>query len=228
MTGANLTNVDLTESTLTGADLRNATFLVKNVQTVTFDSTTVYNQWTVFPEDFDPAAAGLTLVLSPTGDFGADDVLDGADIDSLAARIRNGFAQPPWLRDAMFDGNGDNVVNGEDHRFWVKNLAHTWYGDANLDGEFNTVDFVQVFWSGKYEQRWLDEWGEIRGEHAGWSEGDWNGDGVFDTLDFVIAFQDGGYELGMMADVAAVPEPSAALLLILGVLCSVCRYRVST
>ncbi len=50
-------------------------------------------------------------------------------------------------------------------------------------------------------------------------------------VDFVIAFGDGGYEQGEQGprpDVAAVPEPIAALLLILGVLCFVCRCRVST
>ena len=46
---------------------------------------------------------------------------------------------------------------------------------------------------------------------------------MFDAADFVIAFEDGGYEQGRRTDVAAVPEPSAAVLLILFVLCSVCR-----
>ena len=40
---------------------------------------TVYNQWTVFRSDFDPIAAGLTLVQSPVGDLDANDVLDVAD-----------------------------------------------------------------------------------------------------------------------------------------------------
>ena len=51
---------------------------------------------------------------------------------------------------------------------------------------------------------------------AGWSEGDWNGDGVFTSADFIIAFQDGGYEQGPRPDAAAVPEPAAWTLLVIG------------
>ena len=49
-----------------------------------------------------------------------------------------------------------------------------------------------------------------------WSEGDWNGDGVFGTGDLVAALGDGGYENGPRMDVAAVPEPSAIVLSLLG------------
>ncbi len=51
---------------------------------------------------------------------------------------------------------------------------------------------------------------------AGWAEGDWNGDGIFTSDDFVIEFQDGGYEQGPRTDVAAVPEPGAWTLLVIG------------
>ena len=54
-------------------------------------------------------------------------------------------------------------------RMWVDDLKNTWIGDANLDGEFNSGDMVQVFVGGKYET----------GEDAGWEEGDWNGDMKF-------------------------------------------------
>ena len=51
---------------------------------------------------------------------------------------------------AAFDLDDDSLVNEQDHRIWVKDLKHTWFGDANLDGEFNSADFVQVFQAGKY------------------------------------------------------------------------------
>ena len=56
-----------------------------------------------------------------------------------------------WLPDAAFDLNSDSSVTLEDHRVWVKDLKHTWFGDADLNGEFNSNDFVQVFQAGKYE-----------------------------------------------------------------------------
>ena len=153
---------------------------------------------------------------SLTGDLDASDALDAADVDMLASQIGNrmiGIAGGcPF---AAFDMNGDGGVSEEDHRAWVKDLKRTWFGDADLDGEFNSADFVQVFQTGKYEKGWLDEWGR-RGELASWSEGDWNGDGLFNSADFITAFQDGGYEQGPRTDVAAVPEPAAWALLVIG------------
>jgi len=77
-------------------------------------------------------------------------------------------------------------------------------GDANYDGVFDSTDMVRVFQAGKYGT----------GEHAYWSEGDWTQDGVCGPADMVAAFTAGGYERPL----AAVPEPSAAILLLLGLL----------
>ena len=93
-------------------------------------------------------------------------------------------------------------------------LAKTWFGDADLNGEFNSTDFVQVFQRGKYETDSI----------AGWADGDWNGDGVFDSGDFVIAFQDGGYEQGPRTDAVTVPKPGSVVLMIIGML-AVLRTR---
>ena len=107
-----------------------------------------------------------------------------------------------------YDLNDDALVNGLDHRVWVKDLKRTWYGDADLDGEFKSNDFVQVFQAGTYETE----------SEAGWSEGDWNADGVFGSVDFVTAFTDGGYEQGPRTGVAAVPEPAGWSLFLIGLL----------
>ena len=88
-------------------------------------------------------------------------------------------------------------------------LRDTWFGDANLDNEFNSDDMVYVFAAGRYET----------GESAGWAAGDWNGDRVFSSGDMVIAFADGGYELGPRTGVAAVPEPASCLLLLYATTC---------
>ena len=92
---------------------------------------------------------------------------------------------------------------------WATNLKNTWVGDANLDGEFNSADFVEVFQAGKYE----------KDELALWSEGDWNADERFDSGDFVAAFQNGGYEMGMRGELAAVPEPKCMELIMVAICC---------
>jgi hypothetical protein len=136
------------------------------------------------------------------GDYNANGVLDAADLDLQAAAMMGG-ANP-----AEFDLNGDSLVDINDREQWVNVLRNTFMGDANLDGEFNSSDFVTVFVAGKYET----------GAAALWAEGDWNGDGVFNSSDFVIAFVGGGYENGPRAGVSAVPEPGSVTLALMGLL----------
>ncbi|MCA9214564.1 MAG: hypothetical protein KDB27_15940 [Planctomycetales bacterium] len=124
------------------------------------------------------------------GDIDDNLVIDVNDINALSAAIRTGST------DANFDLNGDNVVDNADRVAWVKDIEKTYFGDSNLDGEFNSTDFVLVFQAGTYERA---------GAEATWETGDWNGDGKFSSSDFVTAFQDGGYEKGPLA---VVPEPT--------------------
>jgi hypothetical protein len=155
----------------------------------------------------------LTLTAVPVpqvpGDFNLNGVLDTADIDILSAAIRNAST------DARYDLNQDGAINAGDRGTWVADLKRTYFGDSNLDDEFNTSDFVLVFEAGKYET----------GQAAGWASGDWNGDGAFDSADFVAAFVDGGYERGPRLGVAAVPEPSTITLAALGIAAVACRAR---
>lgn len=118
--------------------------------------------------------------LSAPGDFDGDSTLTAADVDLLTAAVLSG-TNPP-----AYDLNGDTSVNAADRTVWVKDLKNTWFGDADLNGVFNSSDIVAVFMAGKYET----------GANAGWAEGDWNGDGLFNSSDFVAAFVDGGYEQG--------------------------------
>jgi hypothetical protein len=141
------------------------------------------------------------------GDFDGNGVLDAADINLLTAAVGSG--------DTSFDLNGDGAVTGDDRRVWVKDLKFSWFGDADLNGEFNSADFVAVFQAGKFES----------GAAATWGEGDWDGDGIFGSGDFVAAFQDGGFEQGPRSAVAAVPEPSGAILLLTGLLAVARRRR---
>lgn len=131
-------------------------------------------------------------------------------IDTLQAAIRAGTNDP------AFDVNQDGVVNLSDQDQFVEETLNTWTGDANLDGQFNSTDFVAVFTAGEYDDNNPNDPSTIL--NSTWAEGDWNADGEFDSSDFVKAFQSGGYEAGPRAAVAAVPEPASLGSLLLGCL----------
>jgi hypothetical protein len=151
--------------------------------------------------------AAFESVTSPSlpGDFNANGQLDVDDINQLSAVVRAG------TNDVGFDLNGDNIVNGADRVIWIDDLRNTWSGDSNLDGEFNSSDFVVVFTAGEFE--------DSVPLNSTWETGDWNGDGDFTTNDFVIAFQAAGYEQGQRVAGQAVPEPSGTVWAII-LLCS--------
>ena len=145
------------------------------------------------------------------GDFDGDGTLDVDDINQLSAAVRTG------ANVAKFDLNNDAKLDAVDRKIWVNDLKKTYFGDANLDGEFSSGDFVKAFTVGKYEN----------GADALWDEGDWDGNGKFESGDFVAAFTEGGYELGPRQSVAAVPEPgSLAWMSALGLLSGLRRKRV--
>ena len=137
------------------------------------------------------------------GDFNNNAMLDDEDLDLLSAEVQAG------RNVSLFDVNADNVVSVADRDFWVRDLANTYFGDANLDGEFNSGDLVNVFRFGEYED-------SLRG-NSGWAEGDWNADGDFTSSDLVLAFADGGYEKGPRPAASAVPEPTSAWLVLIAV-----------
>lgn len=134
-----------------------------------------------------------------TGDFDGNGVVDVADIDLLLAETA------VESHTSIFDLTADGRVDQADISFWVKDIYKTWFGDANLDGRFNTADLVSVFITAKYE----------RDVDAGWADGDWTGDRRFTTADFVAVGSDGGFEQDVRR---AVPEPTSGLALWLGAL----------
>ena len=93
---------------------------------------------------------------------------------------------------------------------YIHNTLNSWVGDSNNDGEFNSGDLVAVFSAGEYEDA-------IAG-NSSYATGDWDGNKDFESSDLVAAFSDGGYELGARPAIAAVPEPSSAVLLLIGLL----------
>ena len=107
---------------------------------------------------------------------------------------------------AFFSGRNFPEGNAYLDNLNIEILTKDWLGDANLDGEFNSGDLVDVFTANLYET----------GSIAAWSQGDWNGDRVFNSGDFVAAFQGGGYEQGKRKLVTVVPEPDFGALAFCG------------
>ncbi len=146
---------------------------------------------------------GVMAPPSKPGDFNGDGQLAANDIDTLTSAIRSSST------DLKYDLNADRSVNAADRLEWVNKLKNTYIGDANLDGQFNTADFVSVFQAGQFE--------DATAGNSTWATGDWNGDGDFGSGDFVLAFQSGGFEAGTRPGgvnaLAAVPEPSSLAML---------------
>jgi D-alanyl-D-alanine carboxypeptidase len=116
------------------------------------------------------------------GDLESNPSVDEPDIASMCEQLH---ADQP---DLDYDLNGDGVVDPLDLDHLVHEVLGTTFGDANLDGIFNSADLVEVFSAGEYEDG-------ISG-NSNWAEGDWNCDSEFDTSDLIAAFQDGGYTPG--------------------------------
>ena len=128
---------------------------------------------------------------SEIGEFTGDQTVDVDDINRLCEEINSP------RQSLAFDLNNDNQVDRGDLDTLVHDILKTSYGDANLDGTFDSEDIVNVFIEGRYlvPSR----------VPTTWEQGDWNCDGSFDPTDFVDAFIDGGY-------VGAPPARSADAL----------------
>ena len=74
-------------------------------------------------------------------DLDGDNVIDIRDVELLSQKIQAG-SESLW-----FDLNEDDEVGVEDLSLLIKDESsiNSWIGDANLDGEFNTGDLVDVF-----------------------------------------------------------------------------------
>lgn len=148
------------------------------------------------------------------GDFDYNQRLNVADLAILANDIQMD------TNDRRRDLTADEIVDSSDVDFWVHDLKNTYYGDANLDCEFNTADLVSIFNFAQYEDD-IDD-------NSTWESGDFNLDGDFTTADLILAFQDAGFEQGPRQAVQFVPEPSLSTLVILGAVCLFpCRFRTS-
>ncbi len=144
-------------------------------------------------------------------DINDDGILNVVDVDLMLLIIRRNGT------DAVADLSIDGKVDQTDLSLWIHDHRKTYFGDANLDGQFNSQDLTLVFQAGEYE--------DFVEDNSGWAEGDWNADGEFTSSDLVVAFQDGGYEAGPRHAVNAVPEPAGLALTIPGLLFAACLRR---
>jgi hypothetical protein len=142
----------------------------------------------------------LRPISNVVGDFDGDELLTADDFDLLGKASRH------ETNDVRFDLDRDGKIDSRDHDAWVHDLKDTYYGDSNLDGEFSSVDLINALQDGEYDD-------DIT-HNSSWATGDWSGDSEFTSSDLVLAFQDGGYEQGPRPAANAVPEPTAAPLLL--------------
>ncbi len=196
-------------------DLYRGTLGLHDAQGVAIDTITYGSQTPGISQGRQPdGAAEFTFFVAPSpdwmngvglrGDLDDDGRIDAADIDLLAVALRTG-GEP----DEVYDLNRDAVVDFEDYRYLIQTLLGTTFGDADLDGDFGSTDFVQVFQIGEYED-------DTPGNST-WSDGDWDGNGEFDSQDIVIAFQYGRYSVSAKppgsqpVPYSASPAPSSSL-----------------
>ena len=160
------------------------------------------------PELTGVAVRHFAVLPALDGDFDGNGGLGTDDIDILMHAIRTANHN----RALDLDGDANGLIDQNDLTQMIHTLFDTYLGDANLDGEFNSIDLVKVFQSGQYEDS-----GKL---NSTWSTGDWNSDGEFSSSDFVVAFQDGGYERGpRRIEIHRVPEPTSNLIAILSITC---------
>ena len=143
-------------------------FNIARVETFRFGTIRTVPAWALAPGTRSlPQRPHGILQFSKTsavlGDFNGDGLLTAIDINMLSAEVRS------ETHDLAFDLNQDSFVTSADRTVWVEQLQHTYFGDGNLDGEFNTGDLVDVLMAGQYEDG-------IAGNSL-WETGDWNGNG---------------------------------------------------
>jgi hypothetical protein len=128
------------------------------------------------------------------GDVDLNLTLDAADIDDLFAK-RGGPLEE--ADPAVYDLDGDYVVDQHDVDYLIGTVLNTVAGDANLDGKVDLTDF-----------------GALKagfGQAGGWAGGDFDGNGAVDLSDFGALKANFGFS----RPAAAVPEPSSLALALL-------------
>ncbi len=153
-------------------------------------------------------------------DLTGNGIVDVGDLDLPSSVVRKGDDDA----DRHFDLNADGRVDEGDRRFFVRVVADSFFGDADMDGVFDSSDMVRVFQSGEYE--------DLVSSNSTWASGDWNGNGDFESGDMVLAFQSGGYFPGIedieLSKTAGIPEPGSQVLGLIGLVMAIMMSRSQT
>jgi hypothetical protein len=157
------------------------------------------------------------------GDVDGDFDVDADDIDAMAALATApvGPFGAPFVADMNFDLFADTAFNTgggglvSDTDWLIREILGTEYGDANLDGRVDILDF--------------DLLGQgIQGLGTGWFFGDFNGSGTINFADLLVLLTNYGFAApgaGSGAFDGRIPEPTTGGLacLALVIACFGCR-----
>jgi hypothetical protein len=135
--------------------------------------------------------------------------------------LGNGFGQATKFSSGPL--RTSNATNGNKALGWYDNASasqvsvlYTFYGDANLDGAVNGLDFSALA-------------SNFGGASKFWYQGDFNYDGTVNSLDFNSIAGNFNQTMPVAAPNAAlgalVPEPGTALLAALGAITVLRRRR---
>ncbi len=113
------------------------------------------------------------------GDLNDDGQANSVDLDLWCQAFLAGVS------DTRLDRNQDQRIDTSDFEFLLTQEIKKKWGDANLDGLFNSADLIQVFQAGLYDQPLVGQ--------ATWTTGDWNCDAQFTSTDLILALQRSEY-----------------------------------
>ena len=142
----------------------------------------------------------------PAGDYDYDGDVDGADFLAWQRSFGSSF-------DLQADGNQNGIVDAADFTIWRDNYGTQIGppGDFDSDGDVDGSDFLT--------------WQRAFGSND--PAVDANGNGIVDAADYTIWRDNYGTSVGTgLASSIAVPEPSASLLIAIGLASALCwRWR---
>ena len=147
-----------------------------------------------------------------TGDFDANGVHDGEDIDLLSGSLGS--------HDALFDLSLDGNVDEFDRDAWFQ-IAGFTVGDIDFDGDVDTADSVFL------TQNWTGAMMASDGTLS-YTAGDVDGDGDVDTADQTALVSNWTGAMMATNTPSVVPEPkSLTLMLLIGLAVAESRRRLS-